>query len=105
LGLNEGTPDKAMAGARTMARLFSFAVKDGNSSTFAGASFEFMKKPYLGAHGHIGIATTSIARATAWLRRKGVGVKPETAKEKDGKLTAIYLDAEVGGFAVHLLQR
>ncbi len=60
-----------MGGAETMARLFSFAVKDGNSSTFAGAGFEFMKRPYLGRHGHIAIATLSIPRAIAWLSRKG----------------------------------
>jgi 2-dehydro-3-deoxyphosphogluconate aldolase/(4S)-4-hydroxy-2-oxoglutarate aldolase len=30
---------------------------------------------------------------------------PETAKEKNGKLQAIYLDKEVSGFAVHLVQK
>jgi 2-dehydro-3-deoxyphosphogluconate aldolase/(4S)-4-hydroxy-2-oxoglutarate aldolase len=105
LGVNEASPEKAMAGADTMAKLFSFAVKDGNSSTFAGTAFEFMKSPYLGAHGHIAIATLSIPRALAWLARKGVGTRPETAKEKDGKAIAVYLDREVSGFAVHLLQR
>ena len=105
LGINEASAEKAMGGAETMARLFAFAVKDGNSSTFAGTGFEFMKSPFLGAHGHIAIATLSLPRAIAWLRRKGVGTKPETAKEKDGKVIAVYLDVEVGGFAVHLLQR
>jgi len=105
LGVNEASAEMAMASAETMARLFSFAVKDGNSSTFAGTGFEFMKSPFLGLHGHIAIATLSIPRATAWLKRKGVCTKPETAKEKDGKVTAVYLDREVGGFAIHLLQR
>ncbi len=105
LGINEASPERAMSGAETMARLFSFAVKDGNSSTFAGAGFEFMKKPFLGTHGHMAIATLSLPRAIALLRRKGVGTKPETAKEKDGKVIAVYLDVEVGGFAVHLLQK
>lgn len=105
LGINESSAEKAMNGADTFTRLFSFAVKDGNSSTFAGTGFEFMKKPSLGTHGHIAIATLSIPRATAWLQRKGVRMKPETAKEKDGRMTAVYLDLEVGGFAVHLLQR
>jgi 2-dehydro-3-deoxyphosphogluconate aldolase/(4S)-4-hydroxy-2-oxoglutarate aldolase len=35
----------------------------------------------------------------------GVSTKPDTAKEKDGKLVAVYLDTEVAGFAIHLLQR
>jgi len=105
LGVNEASPGQAMAGAETMARLFAFPVKDGTSSTFAGSSFEFMKSPFLGARGHIAISTLSIARAAAYLKARGIGTKPETAKEKDGKLVAVYLDAEVSGFAIHLLQK
>jgi 2-dehydro-3-deoxyphosphogluconate aldolase/(4S)-4-hydroxy-2-oxoglutarate aldolase len=105
LGVNESGADRAMSDAETMAKLFSFAVKDGNSSTFAGTGFEFMKSPYLGRNGHIAISTSSIVRGMAYLERRGIATKPETAKEKDGKLTAIYLDIEVGGFAIHLVQR
>jgi len=36
---------------------------------------------------------------------KGISVLPGTAKEKDGKLKAIYIDQEISGFAIHLLQR
>jgi 2-dehydro-3-deoxyphosphogluconate aldolase / (4S)-4-hydroxy-2-oxoglutarate aldolase len=105
LGINESDAPHAMTGAQAMEKLFSFAVKDGNSSTFAGTFFEFMKKPFLGTHGHIAVSTLSLPRAVAWLSRKGVGVKPETAKEKDGRTIAVYLDREVSGFAVHLLQK
>lgn len=105
LGINEGGADKARAGAETMARLFSFLVKDGSSSIFAGTGFEFMKSPYIGSHGHIAISTLSITRAIAWLSRKGASVRRETTKEKDGRITAVYLDIEVSGFAIHLLQK
>jgi 2-dehydro-3-deoxyphosphogluconate aldolase/(4S)-4-hydroxy-2-oxoglutarate aldolase len=105
VGLNEATPDSALSSAKTIENLFFFGAKEGNSSTFAGTGFEFMKKPYLGTHGHIAIATLNIHRAIAWLARKGMAVKPETAKEKDGKMIAVYLDTEISGFAIHLLQR
>ncbi len=105
LGINSPNADEAMTSAGTMAKLFAFAVKDGNSSTFAGTGFEFTKSPYLGTHGHIAISTSGIDRAIAYLGRRGIGTKPETAKEKDGRMTAVYLDIEVGGFAIHLLQR
>jgi len=105
LGINSPNADEAMSSARTMAKLFSFAVKDGTSSTFAGTGFEFTKSPYLGAHGHIAISTSGISRTIAYLGRRGIGTKPETAKEKDGRMVAVYLDIEVGGFAIHLLQR
>ncbi len=105
LGINESGADRAMADAESMAKLFNFTVKDGNSSTFAGTGFEFLKSPGLGGKGHIAISTSRIGRAIAYLERRGIRVKPETAKEKDGRMTAIYLDLDVGGFAVHLLQR
>jgi 2-dehydro-3-deoxyphosphogluconate aldolase/(4S)-4-hydroxy-2-oxoglutarate aldolase len=105
LGINGADADEARAGAETMARLFSFPVKDGASSIFAGRGFEFMKDPFLGSHGHIAISTLSITRAMAWLSRKGASVRKETAKEKDGRMIAVYLDIEVSGFAIHLLQR
>ena len=105
LGINETNADMAMAQAETFAKLFHFAVKDGNSSTFAGAAFEILKKPYLGAHGHIAISTVNIHRAMAYLARKGVGTRADTAREKEGKLVAVYIDKEISGFAIHLLQK
>ncbi len=105
VGINETGPEKAMAGAEILNRLFSFPIKDGTSSVFAGTGVEVLKSKYLGSHGHIAVSTINISRAVAYLERKGARMKPETAKEKDGKLVAVYLDVEVGGFAIHLLQK
>jgi 2-dehydro-3-deoxyphosphogluconate aldolase/(4S)-4-hydroxy-2-oxoglutarate aldolase len=105
VGINEADSAKALGGASAMGDLFSFVVKDGNSSAFAGTGFEFMKGPFLGAHGHIAISTLSIPRAIAHLAKKGVGIRKETAKEKEGRLIAVYLDREISGFAIHLLQK
>ena len=60
---------------------------------------------YLGEHGHIDMATNDIHRAIAYLKMKGISVLPETIKEKDGKLKLVYLDKEISGFAIHLLQK
>jgi 2-dehydro-3-deoxyphosphogluconate aldolase / (4S)-4-hydroxy-2-oxoglutarate aldolase len=105
LGVNEASPAAAAASADRFAKIFSFAAKDGNSSVFSGPSIEIVKQPYLGAHGHIGIATLSLPRAVAYLERKGHKVKPDTMKMKDGKPIAVYLEAEISGFAVHLVQK
>lgn len=64
-----------------------------------------MKKKYLGKHGHIAIATNNIQRAIAYLSRKGINTLKETTKESDGKLKAIYLNLDVSGFAIHLMQK
>lgn len=105
LGINEETAESALSSANLLSQLFSFAVKEGNSSVFAGTEFEVMKSKYLGTHGHIAISTNHIQRAIAYLKRQGIATKPDTAKEKDGKLKVIYLDVEISGFAVHLLQK
>jgi len=105
LGINEETKDKALNSANQLSHLFYLPLKEGATSIFAGSAFEVMKNQYLGKHGHIAIATNDIYRAITYLKMKGISTLPETAKEKDGKLKAIYLDQEVSGFAIHLLQK
>jgi len=105
LGINEENKDKAFDSANLLSHLFYFPIKEGTSSIFAGSGFEVIKKRFLGKHGHIAIATNDIRRAIAYLKTKGISILPETAKEDKGKLKAIYLDQEVSGFAIHLLQK
>jgi len=119
LGLNEENENKALNSANLLSHLFyfpikegtssvfagSFPIKEGTSSVFAGSGFEVIKNRFLGEHGHIAIVTNDIKRAITYLKMKGISVLPETAKEKDGKLKAIYIDQEVSGFAIHLLQK
>jgi len=105
LGINEENKNKALNSANLLSHLFYFPIKEGTSSIFAGPGFEVIKNKFIGEHGHIAIATNDIYRATTCLKMKGISVLPETAKEKDGKLKAIYLDQEVSGFAIHLLQK
>lgn len=105
LGINEENKDKAFDSANLFSHLFYFPIKEGNSSVFAGSGFEVMKKRFLGKHGHIAIATNDIQRAIAYLKTKGISILPETAKEDKGKLKAVYIDQEISGFAIHLLQK
>ncbi len=105
LGINEENESKAKSAADDFGSLFSFPVKEGASSIFAGNGFEIMKSKFLGKHGHIAIGTNSIERAIAYFKRNGVKTLPETAKEKNGKMIAVYLDKEISGFAIHLLQK
>jgi 2-dehydro-3-deoxyphosphogluconate aldolase / (4S)-4-hydroxy-2-oxoglutarate aldolase len=105
LGINEENQESALQSAGLLSHIFHFPVKEGISSVFAGSGLELMKKKYLGEHGHIAIATHDISRAIAYLKRKGISILAETAKESDGKLKAIYLEQEVSGFAIHLVQK
>ena len=82
-------------------------AKVGNSSIFAGSALEVMKTPYLGKNGHIAIRTNYIDRAVNYMESVlGVKFNEESAKrDAKGNLKAIYLDEEIGGFAVHLVQK
>ncbi len=105
LGINEESEEKALGAANHLSGLFFFPVKAGSSSVFAGTGFEVTKRPFRGEKGHIAIATNNMDRAVAYLKRKGVSIVPETAKEKAGRVQSVYVDREVSGFAIHLLQK
>lgn len=105
IGINSGTPEQAMSDAQAMARFLGWQVKNGNSSTFTGAAFEYMKKPFRGAHGHIAVGTNDINRAIWYLEQRGYSFDADSSYYKDGRFLAIYLHEDIGGFAVHLLQK
>jgi len=105
LGINEENQEKALHIANLLSQAFYFTTKEGNSSIFAGTGFEIMKEKYLGEYGHIAIATNNILRAISYLKKKGFSTLPDTAKETNGKLKAVYLDMDVSGFAIHLMQK
>ena len=105
VGINANGDEEANGIAGSFEKLFGFAKKDGNSSVFAGTAIEVMKAPYLGANGHIAIGTNYIERAVYHMELQGFEFDMDTAKYKNGKLIAVYLKGELGGFAVHLVQK
>ena len=105
VGINSADEAKAMDTATKLCKLFGWPIKVGNSSIFAGTGVEVMKKQYLGTNGHIGIRTNFVERAKAYLERQGFEFDESTANIKDGQLKAIYLKDEIGGFAIHIVQK
>ncbi|MCL1941302.1 MAG: bifunctional 4-hydroxy-2-oxoglutarate aldolase/2-dehydro-3-deoxy-phosphogluconate aldolase [Synergistaceae bacterium] len=106
IGVNAANEAEAMGIAELFAAAFGFEVKNGNSSIYAGRAVEVMKQPYLGVNGHIAIQTNSIARAKAYLKSKGFGFDESTTKnDEKGRPVSVYLDRDIGGFAVHLLRK
>lgn len=105
IGINTENTQEAMQTAQWFEILFGFAAKEGNSSIFASDCVEAMKESYLGKNGHIAIGTASVLRAKSYLEARGYRFREETAKQNaDGTTIAIYLEVEVAGFAVHLVQ-
>lgn len=106
VGINASDETEADSVATSFEKLFGFTKNAGNSSIFAGLGIEVMKTPYLGKNGHIAIQTNYIERAIFHLELQGFEFDMDTAKtDKNGKLVALYLKGEIGGFAVHLVQK
>lgn len=105
IGINCDNADTSMDVCNIFNTAFNFNIKPGNSSNFASKSIEVMKSNYLGRCGHIAVKTNSIKMAINELIKNGFEADMETAKYKNGKMTAVYLKNEIGGFAVHLKQK
>lgn len=105
VGINCQNEEEASETAGRFDEIFGFTKKAGNSSVFAGTAIEAMKKPYLGKNGHIAIGTADVQEAVKYLENQGVEFDMETAKYKNEKMIAVYMKEEIGGFAVHLVQK
>lgn len=63
VGVNCNDADESLNVCKSLNKAFGFAVKEGNSSNFAGTGFEIMKTKYLGANGHVAVRTNRIDMA------------------------------------------
>lgn len=104
LGMNMADAPAALKLSGEIAKLFMMNRRDTEGSLFVGEQFEVMKSPATGKHGHIAISTNFIERAISHFERNGIKIVEGTKNVVDGKLRTVYLDIDLGGFAVHLVQ-
>lgn len=105
VGINQDTAEEALNVCKQFNKAFNFPIKEGSSSNFASTSIEVLKSKYLGTQGHLAVKTNNIQRAIHYLKQRGFEINMETAKYKGETMIAVYLRDEIGGFAVHLLQK
>lgn len=106
VGINCADEKESSATADVFEKLFGFAKQDRGGAYFAAEAIEIMKKPFYGTKGHIAIATNSAVRAAYRLEKAGVKLNWDSAGyNADGSLRVVYLQEEVGGFALHILQK
>ncbi len=104
IGISEDTADVCSSTANAFGHMLQ-PVLEGNSSVFVSDFIEVTKSTSRGTKGHIGIRTWDIERATAYLKNFGYNMVPETIKkDAKGMMTVVYLDKEIGGFAIHLIR-
>jgi len=92
--------------ADLFSNIFGFVKRETSSSVFASEHLEIMEPPCHGTNGHIAIVTNSVERALYHLTKKGVSFNYKTAKyDANNNIKFIYLEKEINGFAIHLLQK
>ena len=65
-----------------------------------------MKVPGRGRNGHIALATSDLPAARQYLEKKGFAFDDASIKRmEDGRILVIYAKQEIGGFAIHLMQK
>ncbi|WP_428074481.1 hypothetical protein [Candidatus Avelusimicrobium aviculae] len=106
IGINQPDGETSARTAGEFESLFGFARTDRGGAYFAGEVVEVMKKPFYGHNGHIAVSTNDAARAAHYLQKQGVQFNWDSAGySEDGSLRVVYLAKELGGFAVHILQK
>ena len=105
VGINCDNKEEAERVVNLFDKMFGFAKRETSKSYFAGNEIEAMNEKGFGRLGHIAIGTNNVDRAVNYLETQGVKFNMDTAKVVNGKMTFVYLQDEIGGFAVHLVQK
>lgn len=105
IGVNCADEAEASTSATAFSTLFGLPEKAGASSVFSGSMLEYMKSAGRGAHGHIAVSTYNVDRAIYHLGLRGAKFDDSSRKvDSKGRTTFIYLEREISGFAIHLIQ-
>ena len=105
IGIHTESPSGAEEAAGKFEELFGFESKTGNSSIFSTPAIEIVKSMYLNEQRHIAVRTNSIPRAVYYFSKMGIGIREQTIKKNGNKVMAVYLDTDIAGYPIHLLQR
>lgn len=106
VGINGESKDEGLGAAEWFNRCFGWPVKEGGRSNFAATYVECCNQRFPGRFGHIGVFTLSMRRALAYFRAHGIATREEFKNvNAKGELVAVYLEEEVGGFAVHIVKK
>jgi len=105
VGLNGANAQEGEERAKRFAEIFDLPYLPGGKSDFAGTMLESGKTKFPGTNGHIAVGTYNVERAAAYLQAKNIALREDWRKvDSQGRLVSVYLEEEIGGFAIHLLR-
>lgn len=105
VGINASDSAEGKAWADEFLSLLSLTTRETPKSYFSGELVEIMKENGRGKHGHIGFQVNDCEAAMKYFEKRGVRFLEETKKfYEDGTCYFAYMEQEIGGFAIHLVQ-
>ncbi|MDD3251043.1 MAG: VOC family protein [Lachnospiraceae bacterium] len=105
VGINASGAEEAKEWADTFLTLLGLGTRETPAAYFSGELVEIMKQDGRGMHGHIGIRVNNCEKAMQYFEERGVKFLEETKKFwEDGTCFFAYMEQEIGGFAIHLVQ-
>jgi len=106
IGINSENEERADNDSSKIEYLFGFKKSDGGTYISNANILHFMKEKNYGKNGHIAISTNLIEYAVFYLKAKQIEFIEESARyDEKGRLSSIYLDTMVGGFALRLVRK
>lgn len=107
IGINGKDRQEAVQIVTLFSQIFDLELRtEKKGSPFAGTCIEAMAGNGPGTHGHIAFYTPDMDAAIAYLEEKGVAVNHASAKRnEDGSIYVIYLQDEIAGFAIQLINK
>ena len=104
-GINANGKDDAVAMTEKLGA-FGMAVSETSKGFFMDKSIEIMNLNGPGTHGHIGYKVNNIARTMAYVKKLGYTINESSfTYDAKGKVKFFYVNEEIGGFAVHFIQK
>lgn len=107
IGINGKDRSDAVEIVTLFSNIFDLELRtEKKGSPFAGTCIEAMAGNGPGTHGHIAFYTPDMDAAIAYLEQKGAAINHASAKRnEDGSIYVIYLQNEIAGFAIQLINK
>ncbi len=106
IGINAANAAEGGVWANEFLTLMGLPIRETPVSYFNGELVEIMKENGRGTNGHIGFSVNDCEAAIRYFEERGMKSIPETKQFKeDGTCKFTYFEGEIGGFAIHILER
>lgn len=105
IGMYHEDDIQAKKSAELLCKLFNFTDYSKPKSIFAGKGFELLFDYGKGEKGHIAFSTPYPDKAIYHLGKLGIDIQEDTITRntKTNRINFVYLDLEISGFAIHLV--